>query len=66
MAKTVIPIKSSDLIEQLLLRFPDKLDVDEELTSPFERGKRAGVVELLRELKINLKGETVKKITASI
>lgn len=61
MAKTVIPIKSSDLITQLLQRFPDKLDVYEDISSPFERGKKAGVVELLRELQSNLKGETVKK-----
>jgi len=53
MAKVVIPIKSSDLIEQLQKRFPDKLDVSED-KSPFERGKIAGVVELLRELKQNL------------
>jgi len=63
MAKTIIPIKSSDLIQQLELRFPDKLDVED--ASPFERGKKAGVVELLRELKHNLKGETVNKITVS-
>lgn len=55
MAKIIIPTNSLDLIEQLLLRFPDKIEVDEDKTSPFARGKRAGVVELLRELKQNIK-----------
>jgi len=49
MAKTIIPSKSSDLINLLNKRYPDVLDVQECL-SPFERGKKAGVVELLREL----------------
>ena len=64
MAKIVIPTKSSDLIQQLDERFPDKLDV-EETTSPFDRGKKAGVVELIRELKFYLKGETVIKHTVT-
>ena len=49
MAKTIIPNKSSDLINLLNKRYPDKLDTLES-QSPFERGKTAGIVELLREL----------------
>ncbi len=60
MAKIIIPIKSSDLIAQLEQRFPDELDVREN-TPSFDRGKRAGIFELLRELKHYLKGETEKK-----
>lgn len=53
MAKIIIPIKSYDLIKQLEERFPDELDVAD--APPFERGKKAGVVELIRELKYYLK-----------
>ena len=52
-------MKSSNLIQMLSERFPDKLDLTDE--SPFNRGKKAGVVELLRELNFYLKGEAVKK-----
>ena len=56
MAKVIIPNKSVDLITQLDKRYPDILDVSESL-SPFERGKKAGVVELLRELKQSINKE---------
>jgi len=64
MAKIIIPINSYDLIKQLEERFPDELDVVD--TPPFERGKKAGVVELIRELKYYLKGETVQKNAVNI
>jgi len=51
-----IPLDSKDLIQQLDKRYPDVLDVSETL-SPFERGKVAGVIELLRELKQALNKE---------
>lgn len=54
MAIVKIPPKSRDLINQLTERYPDILDVSES-QGPFERGKVAGVVELLRELKQALK-----------
>jgi len=53
MAKVIIPASSRDLITMLNKRYPDVLDVSETLGS-FDRGKKAGVVELLRELKQNL------------
>jgi hypothetical protein len=56
MAKVVIPTSSRDLITMLDKRYPDVLDVSEAL-SPFERGKKAGVIELLRELKQALNKE---------
>jgi len=56
MAKTEIPTRSEDLIALLAKRYPDKLDISETL-GPFERGKYAGVVELLRELKLIINKE---------
>ena len=56
MAKQTIPSSSRDLIELLRVRFPDVLDVNE-TKSPFERGKYAGIVELLRELKYTIDKE---------
>ena len=56
MAKWIIPTNSRDLITALDKRYPDVLDVSETL-SPFERGKRAGVIELLRELKQTINKE---------
>lgn len=56
MAIRKIPLDSKDLIQQLDKRYPDVLDVSETL-SPFERGKVAGVIELLRELKQALNKE---------
>ena len=53
MAKITIPTLSSDLIKMLDKRFPDIYDVDNK--EPFERGKYAGIIELLRELKQGLK-----------
>ena len=50
MAIMKVPHKSEELIAILTKRYPDVLDTSETL-SPFERGKIAGVVELLRELK---------------
>jgi len=50
MAIMKIPTASSDLITLLDKRYPDVLDTSETM-GPFERGKRAGVVLLLRELK---------------
>jgi len=50
MAHKAIPIHSKDLLLELTKRYPDALDIYESL-SPFERGKQAGVVQLLRELK---------------
>jgi uncharacterized coiled-coil protein SlyX len=50
MAKTNVPSNSRELITMLDKRFPDRLDTLE-TQSEFQRGKVAGVVELLRELK---------------
>ena len=54
--KVTIPTLSRDLIQQLDKRFPDKLDTYE-INSEFERGKLAGVIELLRELKSYIEKE---------
>ena len=56
MAIRKIPQGSRELIKALTERYPDVLDVSETL-SPFERGKVAGVVELLRELKQSIEKE---------
>jgi hypothetical protein len=56
MAIMKIPTNSNDLITQLDKRYPDVLDTSETL-SPFERGKVAGVVLLLRELKQAMRKE---------
>lgn len=50
MAILKVPTASRELIGLLNKRYPDVLDVTDTL-SPFERGKQAGVVLLLRELK---------------
>lgn len=53
MAKQEIPTDSSVLIELLMKRYPDTMDTSDD--DAFTRGKKAGVVELLRELKANLR-----------
>lgn len=55
MAHKAIPTHSKDLIAELDKRFPDKVEILD--LSPFERGKQASVVELLRELKQRLNKE---------
>jgi hypothetical protein len=50
MAIRKIPLYSKDLISELDKRFPDVLDTTGS-SNLFDRGKIAGVVELLRELK---------------
>jgi len=46
-----LPEKSIDLLEMLDLMYPDKYDTTNNL-SDFDRGKQAGVIELIRNLKI--------------
>lgn len=55
MAYKPLPTQSEELLIELTKRYPDILDVSESL-GPFERGKVAGVIELLRELKYRQKG----------
>ncbi len=43
-----LPIHTNDLLKELVRMFPDQM-VTEQM-SDFERGKRAGVIELLRLL----------------
>lgn len=49
MAYKPLPKDSKELLKELQVRFPDTLDTTE-LQGPFERGKTAGIIELLREL----------------
>jgi hypothetical protein len=58
MAKQYIPPTSRELITLLDKRYPDILDTEDSL-SPFERGKVAGVVQLLRELKQQLSKDII-------
>jgi hypothetical protein len=55
MAYKPLPTKSSDLITELIKRYPDQ--IEEFDMAPFERGKQTGVVILLRELKYRLDKE---------
>ena len=50
MASLKTPIYTKDLIEILKNRYPDKYPIDDERVTDYQRGKYAGVIELIREL----------------
>lgn len=50
MASLKTPIYTKDLIEILKKRYPDEYPIDDEQVTDYQRGKYAGVIELIREL----------------
>lgn len=54
MANIKTPIYTKDLIEILKKRYPDVYPIDEENVTDYQRGKYAGVIELIRELEKGL------------
>ena len=52
-----------ELIKELEVLYPDKYDVDNTLTD-FERGKLAGVIELVRKLRYSIGQVTLNDVPA--